>query len=233
MSMNVDHVAGYEIGSSLSLSAAQKKEILALIQNPVEKQNQSLEGRASVRHADLGGVGRVVVKTYRRGGLLRFFVSSYYIRSGRSRAHQEFDLMNDFREVGGHAPEPLCYVNLGSLFYRTWLVTREVDAQYTLAQLSQHAPELVHQALRNLVHEVDLLIQHKIFHVDLHPGNVLVQDSGEVSLVDFDKAHRYQGTPRALRQQYLRRWRRAVIKHELPDDLSELFCGGLLTSPHE
>ncbi|MCB0331842.1 MAG: hypothetical protein KDD55_00015 [Bdellovibrionales bacterium] len=233
MSMNLDHIAGYEIGSAQLLTSEQKKEILSIIQNPLQRQHQSLEGRASVRHADVQGLGKIVVKSYRRGGLLRYFVSSYYIRYGQSRAYQEFDLMNQFRALGGHAPEPLCYVNLGSLFYRTWLVTREVETHYTLAQLSRHAPELVHQAVQNLVRQVNLLIEHKIFHVDLHPGNVLVQQTGAVYLVDFDKAHRYLGNAHSLRQQYLRRWRRAVIKHELPDDLSELFCGGILTSSHD
>jgi aminoglycoside phosphotransferase (APT) family kinase protein len=109
-----------------------------------------------------------------------------------------------------------------------------------------------------------MLILNGIKHVDLHPGNVLVDGTGQVFLLDFDKAFfilNDENSPfllslkeqahapdsqnmlssreimrevlflRRLRDFYLRRWRRAVIKHGLPDYVSETMCLRLRSIP--
>ena len=82
--------------------------------------------------------------------------------------------------------------------------------------------EFVEGELQELAEQVLTLVSHKIFHVDLHPGNVLVDNSGRVFIVDFDKAREFEGSSEQLRELYLRRWRRAVIKHKLSPVLTEL-----------
>jgi 3-deoxy-D-manno-octulosonic acid kinase len=69
-----------------------------------------------------------------------------------------------------------------------------------------------------------LLIEEGIYHVDLHPGNVLVDNNHNVYVIDFDKARCWTGPKNELRDLYLHRWRRAVIKHNLPETLSEIAC---------
>ena len=64
--------------------------------------------------------------------------------------------------------------------------------------------------------------QNQILHVDLHLGNVLVDSNSRVYLIDFDKARYSIQNKDKLRDKYLRRWRRAVIKHRLPEKLSDL-----------
>jgi 3-deoxy-D-manno-octulosonic acid kinase len=76
--------------------------------------------------------------------------------------------------------------------------------------------------------QVVLLINQQILHVDLHPGNVLVDADGKVFLLDFDKAQKVAGKRNKLRDYYLCRWRRAVIKYNLPEVLSEMFALTLL-----
>jgi predicted unusual protein kinase regulating ubiquinone biosynthesis (AarF/ABC1/UbiB family) len=82
-------------------------------------------------------------------------------------------------------------------------------------------------ATKDLIDQVSTLIQNNIFHVDLHPGNVLVGRGGRVFLLDFDKARIARGNKNKLRDHYLSRWQRAVIKHGLPDMLSEMLAAGL------
>jgi 3-deoxy-D-manno-octulosonic acid kinase len=60
------------------------------------------------------------------------------------------------------------------------------------------------------------LISHHIHHVDLHPGNVLVDAEDRICLVDFDKTARVTLTKAELAERYHRRWQRAVVKHALP-----------------
>ena len=55
----------------------------------------------------------------------------------------------------------------------------------------------------------------------------MLDDEGKVYVLDFDKAVRFSGNKNALRDKYVCRWRRAVIKHKLPETLSELMCIGL------
>jgi 3-deoxy-D-manno-octulosonic acid kinase len=112
----------------------------------------------------------------------------------------------------------------------------EIVEARNLAEVSRSEnaedPEVLHEAMMKLGEQVLALIDHKIFHVDLHPGNVLVQRDGRVSIVDFDKAREFKGSQERLRELYLRRWRRAVIKHKLSPVLTEVMSL-TLRSHHE
>lgn len=57
-------------------------------------------------------------------------------------------------------------------------------------------------------------------------GNVLVYPEQSVYLIDFDKARHFKGSASDLRKAYICRWRRAVIKHGLPEVLSEYVSAG-------
>jgi 3-deoxy-D-manno-octulosonic acid kinase len=72
-----------------------------------------------------------------------------------------------------------------------------------------------------------LLIQHRILHVDLHPGNVIMDAAGKVYLLDFDRGKVYHGDRQKLKNRYLTRWQRAVNKHGLPEFLAEMLRAGL------
>jgi 3-deoxy-D-manno-octulosonic acid kinase len=120
----------------------------------------------------------------------------------------------------------MLFVNKGSFFYRTWLFMEEIANSRNLAEVSRSEKgedvDVLHEAMNKLGEQVLVLIANRIFHVDLHPGNVLVEQGGRVSIVDFDKAREFKGSPERLRELYLRRWRRAVIKHKLSPVLTEL-----------
>jgi 3-deoxy-D-manno-octulosonic acid kinase len=81
--------------------------------------------------------------------------------------------------------------------------------------------------MQSTVDQILRLIQNKIWHVDLHPGNVIVNPEGRVFLLDFDKAQIYHGGKQQLQGRYFARWKRAVIKHQLPVMLIDLMRVGL------
>jgi predicted Ser/Thr protein kinase len=58
--------------------------------------------------------------------------------------------------------------------------------------------------------------------VDLHPGNVLVTPENRLYLIDFDKARTTPVNRRRLREKYIRRWQRAVLKYRLPAFLNTI-----------
>ncbi len=81
--------------------------------------------------------------------------------------------------------------------------------------------------MASVIEQIVSLIQNDILHVDLHPGNVVVDATGKVYLLDFDKGTVYYGNRQKLINRYLSRWQRAVNKHGLPKMLTEMMQNGL------
>ncbi len=217
----------YHFGSASDLTDRQLKQLVRLFNTPTNTVDSVLGGRSSVTIAQIEGIGSVVVKYYTRGGLLRYMVKRRYVKWGKTRCQIEYELLQKVRNLGVSAPEPIAYAFQGSLFYKGWLVTREIKQKQTLAELSCADEEHAQIAMKELINQVSTLVNNNIFHVDLHPGNVLVDSDNRVFLLDFDKACLSRKNKNKLRDQYLSRWRRAVIKHRLPEMLCEMMCTGL------
>lgn len=218
---------GYTFGSALALTDRQLSQFCELLNDPVLPVTSQLSGRGGVARRGIEGLGSVVVKHYRRGGTLSYFNARTYLWTGMVRPRAEFELLARVREFGVHAPEPLAYAYRGSILYRGWLFTREIEEYQSLADAASRFARPLEAIFISLAIQLRALISHRILHVDLHPGNVLVGSDGTVYLMDFDKARVFNGPERKLRDQYLRRWRRAVIKHRLPEQYSELLSAVL------
>jgi 3-deoxy-D-manno-octulosonic acid kinase len=154
-------------------------------------------------------------------------VKRRYLKWGKTRCQIEYELLHKVRNLGVSAPEPIVYAFRGGLFYKGWLVTREIKEKQTLAELSCADEQRAHIVMKDVINQVFTLINNNIFHVDLHPGNVLVDSGGRVFLLDFDRARLSQWDKNKLRDHYLIRWRRAVMKHRLPKMLCETLGAGL------
>jgi len=175
----------------------------------------------------IDGIGSVVVKYYTRGGLIRHLVKRRYLKTGKTRGQIEYHLLQKVRSLGINAPKPIAFAYRGHLFYLAWLVTREICQPLTLAQLSRQNEEHARGAMKSAMEQIFVLIQNNILHVDLHPGNVVIDKNDRVFLVDFDRGHLYHGSKEKLGARYLARWQRAVIKHRLPEMLGEMMRAGL------
>jgi 3-deoxy-D-manno-octulosonic acid kinase len=168
-----------------------------------------------------------VVKHYRRGGLIKYFVKRRYLKWGKPRCQSEYEVLLKVRALGVNAPEPIAYAYQGRLLYKAWLVTREIKHQKTLAELSVMDGQHAYKVMKGVVDQVKRLIDNNILHVDLHPGNVLIGNDGRVFLIDFDKACFYCADRKRILDKYISRWHRAVTKHRLPGILSEMMSAGL------
>ncbi len=217
----------YRIGSDLEYSEQQCREIVKLVQQQTGSNLEVLGGRANIQFAEITGIGPVAIKHYARGGLLGRFIAHHYLRVGASRSQREFQLLNMASELEIRVPEPIAYVYTRGLAYRAWLITRRIMNYRSLASIDCESDQQFPAIMNELATQVEKLIQNKIFHIDLHPGNVLIDSSEAVFLIDFDKAYIFRGSATQLRDKYLCRWRRAVLKHGLSDSLSEYFCSGL------
>ncbi len=208
------------IGSYRPLEKTQVKELVRLFNQPTAAARIVLGGRTSVVRYKMEGFGPVVIKYYRRGGFISRFNEKTYLRSGKTRAQREYEVLEHVRRVGVRAPRPVAFAHRGFLFYHCWLVTDEVEQHQTLAALSLADPKQAVLLTGVVAAEINRLIDHHLHHVDLHPGNVLIDVQHRVFLIDFDKTRRTQLQPGDLRSRYVKRWQRAVAKHRLPADLS-------------
>jgi tRNA A-37 threonylcarbamoyl transferase component Bud32 len=193
----------------------------------VAASSRVLGGRAVILRFLLPSVGEVVIKEYRRGGMLRFVRRRYYVRNGTPRPERELNSLLAVRADGVNAPDPIACFSRGVVLYRGWLVTRFIKGR-GLVEVCTADTAAADRLVDELVHQVRVLVRHRIAHIDLHPGNVYVGDDGRVYLLDFDRATLFDGTEEALRQRYDVRWRRAVEKHALPPVLAERFTRALL-----
>lgn len=184
-------------------------------------------GRSPVRIIELRSGVKVALKSYTRGGVLGWFVRHLYLGFGAPRGESELLRLRHLQELGIPVPEPLAAVTQGRRVYRTWLVTQYIENSVSLAALAATDEERARLAVRTLAGIFSTLVQSRVFHVDLHPGNVLVRDDDRVFVLDFDKAVDFRGSLNALRDGYLVRWRRACLKHGLPEFLSEELAAGL------
>ncbi len=219
---------GHVFRTAKPLTRGQRDQLVACFHAEAEPSGMRLGGRRRMPEMLLDDIGRVVVKSYYRGGLIARFNRQHYFRWRAPRSDREFDWLNRVRQLGIRAPEPIATAYRGGLFCRCWLVSRAVPVATSLAQLSVERPESLDAALARCCRQIDRLIAHRILHPDLHPGNVLVDGDGETWIIDFDRARHYNGPRPRLVARYRRRWRRAVRKHGLPPVLAAMTPAGAI-----
>ncbi|MBT8367318.1 MAG: phosphotransferase, partial [Deltaproteobacteria bacterium] len=209
-------IDAYRFGSSLELNDNQLRTFIEIFNQPRTGNASVLGGRNALIFTEIDGIGLVAIKSYTRGGWIRYLIKRRYLKRGKTRAQIEFELLQVVRNLGINAPEPVAYAHSGHMFYQAWLVSRAIKHPQSLALLSLKDERITRQVMDALVGQISLLIQNGILHVDLHPGNIVVDSTNQIFLVDFDKGKIHYGSREKLRDRYLSRWQRAVVKHRLP-----------------
>lgn len=214
---------GFEIGSFRSFSDDWMQALIRELQKPPEAAQNQLAGRMRPHVFECEDFGRVVIKHYFRGGILRHVNRRTYVKTGKTRSHAEFNMLRHVRNIGINAPLPVAFASktFGRVFYHAWLVTKEIPGAHTLAALSRSVPGRAEAVLPETATQINTLIRNGVLHVDLHPGNILVDAENRVYVIDFDKAEIGGKNEAVLAGYYLRRWERAVFKHALPLFLQE------------
>ncbi len=229
MSMLIKKYHSYRFGSSSDFSDQQLTMLVDLFKRHPGPSDSVLGGRGSIGTAEVQGLGQVVVKQYFRGGVIRFFNKQRYFKWGKTRGQMEYEVLQTVKNIGVNAPDPIAYAYQGFPFYKAWLVTRKIDTHESLAELAISDAKHACIVMENVIEQLSLLIKNKILHVDLHPGNVLVDSKNQIHFIDFDKGRLYTGALRHLADRYMSRWKRAVVKHRLPDMLWEMMDTKLKT----
>lgn len=160
--------------------------------------DRASEARSDTPRGGRGGahfldtpIGRVLYRSYLRGGLVARFNHDRHLWQGpeATRCFREMRLLDTLRSLGLPVPEPLAarYRRQG-LYYRAAIVVREIATAETLAERCARAPGTVDWAAVGTV--LARFHRNGVDHVDLNAHNVLLDASGGVWLVDFDRSQR-------------------------------------------
>jgi len=212
----------YHIGSGIKLTHQHKQQLVNCFEKPILTGKGLLGGRAAISIIQLNDIGPAVVKNYTRGGIIRHFNRQTYMKFSRYRCQSEYELLLFLDRLGVSVPQPIAFAYQGRLFYHAWLVTREIHNSSTLVEFSKQNPEKTRTIMNDLSRQLAILVENQIHHVDLHPGNVLVDNQDNLFIIDFDKARTTPQNRYKLKKKYIRRWQRAVSKYQLPAVLNKI-----------
>ncbi|HET7462663.1 MAG TPA: lipopolysaccharide kinase InaA family protein [Longimicrobium sp.] len=175
-------------------------------------------GRVPCLVTTLPGGARVVIRRYRRGGVMRWVNRTHYF--GGNRAFDELRATERARAGGVRAPVVVAAIERpGRLAgYRAWLATELVPHAQDLAAWLHHsgADEVRRVAvLAEAGRQIGLMHAAGVAHPDVNLRNLLVAgDLGaEVYLIDFDRADvSVRAVSRGRRERDLRRLARSARK---------------------
>ncbi|GAL22037.1 3-deoxy-D-manno-octulosonic acid kinase [Vibrio maritimus] len=135
------------------------------------------------------------LRHYRRGGLFGKLVKDQYWFSGweQTRCYQEFQLLHTLIDAGVNVPRPIAAraVKTG-LYYRADLITEKVYNARDLVAMLEEGP-LPSEMYQKIGQEIRKMHDAQVNHTDLNIHNILIDDSNDVWLIDFDKCHQQNG----------------------------------------
>ncbi|XOV78841.1 MAG: 3-deoxy-D-manno-octulosonic acid kinase [Aestuariibacter sp.] len=153
-----------------------------------------------------------VLRHYLRGGLIGRLLTDQYFFTGleNTRAWQEKNLLMHMNEAGLSTPVPAAArIQKMGLYYRADLITIRIP----------HARDIHHILMESALsddvwHKIGKTIAHfhtyQIYHHDLNIHNIMLDESGKVWLIDFDKGCVKKGDD--WKQQNLDRLHRSLEK---------------------
>ena len=164
-------------------------------------------GRGTVVFVN-GQPARWALRHYQRGGVPGRILSDqfFYLGENATRCFREFRLLAALHASGLPVPEPIAaHYQRSGLIYRADLLTSRIPNARPLSQVLTlgQAPADIWGAVGALVRRFH---DASVFHADLNVHNILVGETGQLYLLDFDRGRiRPAGHWQAANLQRLRR----------------------------
>lgn len=146
-------------------------------------------GRGAAWFIDLSPERRYVLRSYRRGGMVGRLIEDWYLFTGtrRTRPAREIRLLERLEELDLPAPRPVAarYRRQGPIYRADILTERLPDTRPLSRALQDRALEqgtwrAIGRCIRSF-HDCG------VYHADLNAHNILLDDAGDVYLIDFDR----------------------------------------------
>jgi 3-deoxy-D-manno-octulosonic acid kinase len=160
----------------------------------------------------VGLSGQWVLRHYRRGGLVARVSRDLYWWNGEQavRSFAEWRLLELLSARGLPVPRPVAasYRRRG-LGYRCDLITQRLANTHSLTEVLKSAA-LEEASWARVAAVIAQLHHNGVDHADLNAHNILLDDAGRVSVIDFDRSR--LRTAGGWQQGNLRRLHRSLLK---------------------
>lgn len=157
----------------------------------------------------------LVLKRYHRGGLLGRIIKNTYLFNGlqRTRMWQEFHLLGLMRDKGLPVPRPVAArcTRHSAFGYQGDLIIERIPNAKTLAEILQEK-SLPESVWRNIGLIVRRFHENRIDHTDLNACNIMLNASGQIYLIDFDKCRERREGSNEWQSNNLARLKRSLQK---------------------
>jgi 3-deoxy-D-manno-octulosonic acid kinase len=187
----------------------------------------TLLGRSPLRFIE----PNMVVRTLMHGGLFRHITSKRFLHPGRTI--RELEVSAYLAAHGIHTPEILAVrlIRQG-LFYSIDVISAFIPNSMDLLVHFEKG----HADILDLIRRSGSLIRQihdlGVYHTDLHIKNLLLDNSGNLWLLDLDKAYHFVSLPEFMKRMNLKRFMRSIQKWQAkgrihpPDEWAASFLKG-------
>jgi 3-deoxy-D-manno-octulosonic acid kinase len=154
-----------------------------------------------------------VLKHYYRGGAVASVLKDQYLGFDieRSRAFREWRLLKKMRDLALPVPDAVAAQVKKSLFYyRADLITEKIENSQTLADVLEKK-KISDELWQKIGACIKTFHQHDIYHADLNARNILLTESDDVYLIDFDNSAFRVDSP-SWKMANLSRLKRSLLK---------------------
>lgn len=174
------------------------------------------EGRGQAVAFPLGSKS-LILKHYRRGGLIQRISQDSYIWTGlsRTRAWREFDLLILMRQLELPVPQAYaCRVEKHGPCYRARMLVELIGNNGSMLQRVRegHAAEIDWVETGRAIGTFG---RHCIFHADLNASNILVDATNQLYLIDFDRGRCMKGGKETLYRHHYENRMVQRLRHSL------------------
>ena len=132
----------------------------------------------------------LVIRLYRRGGLMKFFTKNTFIKpffTSSYRPIEEFKVLNSLKDL--KVPKVIAVaVKENNFTYSGIIVTEKIKNSFNFLNEKPSSKELIEKIAFKAGNLAKKITSKGVFHPDLHIGNVLYDNNQEVYIIDFDKA---------------------------------------------
>ncbi len=184
--------------------------------------NHSLEYK-QLKSVDVKGRGGVhvfkynnhdlVLRHYYRGGMISKFIHDIYLWQGlyKTRAIGEIQMLSRMQKMNLPVPIPIAaHIHRVGFAYKADIVTQLIPQSQSLSTVLIKNP-----VPKKIWHEIGFVIRqfhdNNCNHADLNAHNILLDEKGEVFLIDFDKSRIVKNSNRWM-QSNLSRLERSLEK---------------------
>ena len=159
-----------------------------------------------------------VLKHYYRGGAVAAISKDTYLGFSvvKSRAFREWRLLKKMSALGLPVPVAVAaHIKKGLLSYRADLITEKIAHTKTLAD-KMCEQKLSAQLWQSIGVCIRSFHDNNVYHADLNARNILIDEQGDVYLIDFDNSGFRSGSG-AWKMANLARLKRSLLKFKRSD----------------